>query len=406
MSSNTHNIVIVGGSFAGITTAHRLLRNVIPALPKDQRDSFKVIMISPSKEFFLVPAVLRALVEPNLIEKSNLLQDIEPAFAEYKVSGKPNSGLHFVQGFVVKVNEATRELEYKLSGATQGPATDKLSYDTLIIASGSTTSTPWFKPTAGPSSELRKELSKLAKSLKAAQTIAVGGGGTTGVELAAELGETYPNKTIILYTGSKGALPAMQERFGKETERRLREKLNVQVVTGVRVNETREIGRNQTELVLSNGTTKQVDVYVPTSGSMPNTQFLPSSWVDERGYALADGYLRLDNASRDDSGVFFVGDVLSSFGTIMDIKSQLAVLKLVLIQRLKSYAAGTPTDLTGIAKYETPNPDKKLFVITLGRNGGLGMLPNGWRVPSFVVKFVIAKDLLKNAVKFLAGNMI
>lgn len=62
------------------------------------------------------------------------------------------------------------------------------------------------------------------------------------------------------------------------------------------------------DVVLSDQSTRTVDVYIDATGSTPNTAFLPSAWLDPRGYVKADpSSLRVV----DIVGVYALGSVTS-----------------------------------------------------------------------------------------------
>ena len=115
MTGKTHNIVIIGGSFAGIGIGHSLLKNIIPRLQADRQSLIKVTLIAPSSEYLFTLAGLRALVEPELIDGNQLYHDFLPHFDQYRVKDKPNSGLHFIRGYVTNLDEITKTLAVRLT---------------------------------------------------------------------------------------------------------------------------------------------------------------------------------------------------------------------------------------------------------------------------------------------------
>jgi hypothetical protein len=77
-SQNMKNIVILGGSFAGIGTAHRILKQAGKTAP------FKIILVSPNTHFYWSMASARGLV-PDQISDEQLFRPIIEGFKQYPV---------------------------------------------------------------------------------------------------------------------------------------------------------------------------------------------------------------------------------------------------------------------------------------------------------------------------------
>lgn len=405
-SSTSHNIVIIGGSFAGILMAHTLLRNIIPTFPAQKRNKFKVTMISPSTQFYFTLAGLRAVVEPELIEDSPLYQDFLHHFDTYKYPKTPNSGLHFVHGYATSLDNETKSIQVQLipgsdmnKEATSGTTT--IEYGSVIIASGAVTSTPQFKLTTKDSDQAKKELKELSDQVKAAKHIAVGGAGPLGCELVSDLAETYPEKKITLYAGSRGVMSQVEKRFGEEIQRRLANDFKIEIVSGVRVSKDEKTPDNKVNLTLTDGTTNTVDLYIPASGETPNTSFLPKEFLANSGYVETDNQMRVTGTRR----VYALGDAAAlTAGVVDDIVEEAAVLKLVLLQELLIDDDSELASVKIAKTYVPPNKLEKKFVITLGRYGGVAMV-KGFRLPSFIVRFARAKDMgLPKGHLFVSGK--
>jgi apoptosis-inducing factor 2 len=84
-------------------------------------------------------------------------------------------------------------------------------------------------------------------------------------------------------------------------------KLHVQVVYNTKVVDSRTVG-GKYELNLSNGEKKTVDLYLPTNGVIPNTEFVPKEFLNEKGDIKMDEFLRVKNAP----DVWAAGDVVDT----------------------------------------------------------------------------------------------
>jgi NADH:ubiquinone reductase (H+-translocating) len=168
-------------------------------------------------------------------------------------------------------------------------------YDMLIYALGSQ---------AGPGTAQAYSVSsfaeaeRLRKRLTQAQTVAVVGGGLTGIEAAAELAETHPRLKVRLLTG--GDLGAALSRRGRQYLRRTFERLGVDVRDNVAVEEVREDG-----VVLEGGEHVAADTVVWTAGfRVPEMARESGFAVDGNGRMIVDEQMR--SVSHPD--VYAVGD--------------------------------------------------------------------------------------------------
>ena len=76
-----NNIVILGGSFAGISTAHRVLKQAGKTAP------FKITLVSPNTHFYWSMASTRGLV-PGQISEEELFRPIADGFKQYPASSQ------------------------------------------------------------------------------------------------------------------------------------------------------------------------------------------------------------------------------------------------------------------------------------------------------------------------------
>lgn len=177
----TH-IIILGGGYAGVSTAHRILKHAAKTGP------FKITLVSQNTDFYWSMAAPRGLV-PGQFPDEKLFQPIVPGFKQYSAQK-----FEFILATVESVDFDAKTVD--ISGSS-GKTT--LDYDFLIIATGSHTegNTP-FK-SLGSTEATKEALHDFQARVQKAHTIVVAGAGVTGVEVAGELAFEYGrSKKIIL----------------------------------------------------------------------------------------------------------------------------------------------------------------------------------------------------------------
>lgn len=176
------DIVILGGSYAGVSTAHRILKHAAKAGP------FKITLVSPNTHFYWNMASPRALI-PGQLSESEMFRSIAAGFAQY-----PASQFEFITGVAETLN-----VEAKTVGISSDHGQKvMLKYDYLILATGSNAKggVP-FKNLA--STELTKDaVHEFQERIEKAESIVVAGAGATGVEVAGELAFEYGNRKEII----------------------------------------------------------------------------------------------------------------------------------------------------------------------------------------------------------------
>ncbi|ANB13109.1 hypothetical protein AWJ20_1389 [Sugiyamaella lignohabitans] len=361
----TQELVILGGNFAGFVGAKTVLDKINPKL--GQR-AFHVTLISASTHAYFNVGAPRLLVEPDKIDST--LFSIEKAFAKY-----PKSQFTFIQGTVTNVDTTSQSISYQKPNQTVATA----SYDSLIIATGARTENVSYK-LVGSHEETVDAVKTLNNAVKAAKTIAIGGGGPTGVETAGELSSTYPSKKVTLYTGASRPLEHLG-KLGGPAEKKL-VNLGVKVINNVKVLSASATADGKTTLKLSDGSESVVDLYIPVVGVRANTEFLDSSFLDKSGFVVTDDNLRVKGLKH----VYALGDVISGTAkTVIDLdKAQKQVIEATLLNEHVS---------SSNKLIPHPHPKEITAAVPISKNGGVGVV-NGWGLPSFLVKFAKAKDYM------------
>jgi NADH dehydrogenase FAD-containing subunit len=320
---------------------------------------------------------------------------IADGFQEY-----PESRFTFIQARATDLDEEAQTLHVQLSDTSEILAVE---YDSLVIATGTTTHSPLFS-SAVTHAETKRVLGEMQTRLRDAQSILVAGGGPTGVETAGELGamrQYWPGakKSITLLSGNACLLSHANPRTSATAEQML-EKLGVDVTHEIRIISAiqKEHGQGPWEVTLSDQSTRTVDVYIDATGSTPNTAFLPSSWLDSKGFVKTDPTsLRV----QDRSGVYALGSITSfTNGSFFDAIEPVPPLadsfrddQLALFPEVSSRGK---TWWEWIFGRQTRLYQQKVSLtqfVAVGRDGGVGEL-GGWRVPSGLVYKAKAKTYM------------
>lgn len=387
-------IVIVGGGVAGISLAHHLLRRTLPTLTDCLGQSYHVTLISPSSHFYWKVAAPRALVDPNPGFPEPFVS-IADGFQEY-----PESRFTFIQARATDLDEKVQTLHVQLSNTSE---IVPIEYDSLVIASGTTTHSPLFSSAETPA-ETKRILGEMQSRLRDAKSILVAGGGPTGVETAGEIGamrQQWPGakKSITLLSGNTCLLSHANPRTSSTAEQML-QNLSVDVIHELRVIAAvqKEHDQGPWEVTLSDYSTRAVDVYIDATGNTPNTAFLPSKWLDSKGFVKTDpSSLRAMNVT----GVYALGSVTSfTNGSFFDAIQPVPPLadsfrddQLVLYPEFSSRGQ---TWWEWVFGRQTRLYQQKVALtqfVAVGRDGGVGEL-GGWRVPSGLVYKAKAKTYM------------
>ena len=388
MSSQTHEIVILGGSFAGIGSAHYLLRHTIPALTAlNPKQRYHVTLVSPSTHFFWKICAPRVLISSDMIPFEKAFLPIEEEFSKYDPSQ-----FSFLQAKATGINSGSKTVAVELA---DGISQRSIPYGTLIVATGAFSDPLWAVNDAHTvSQDAHREL-RLA--LPHAKSVLVTGGGATGVETAAEVAENFLFTKTTILSGTDRLLSRLKPKASKTAETKLR-KLGVNVIHGVKAVSVVKEDNGQKRVNLSNGKEMVVDVYINAVGDKPNTAFLPHEWLDARGRVLVDGEtLRGQGSSMEN--VYALGDVCSaSFGSVMDVKNGVRPL-------CTSIATDIAAQLANDEKHQvsgkTPKaliqvkfkPFKDTQMVPIGRRGGIFQLM-GWGLPSWVCWLIKSRDFM------------
>ena len=412
---------------AGIGTAHYLLRHTIPSLQKLTSGKYHVTLVSPSTHAFWKIGAPRTLASEDALPIDKVFLPISDGFKSY-----PADSYSFVQGAATGLNE-----DNKTVIVTKGSTTTELPYNTLVVATGTTSNSAIW--TLHGEHEISIQAFKdLQAALPGAKTILIAGGGPAGVETAGEIAQLHPQAKTTLLSGGTRLLPRLKPATSADAQKKL-EAMGVQVLNNVKVSRSKPIDNGSAyaaELGFDNGETRSVDIYIDATGGKPNTGFLPRSWLTTDGGAKVDTDARTCRATKAE-GVYAVGDVGSySHGGFLDVRDGVPVAcssiaidiasahekaGAVPQQKTTSKSTDSPASfssyvgwflsvvyswvfffLTARATDEraTAVPKQKYYkwlpdsqFVPIGSKQGVGQVM-GWRIPSFVVAKVKAQTYM------------
>ena len=413
--STQRKIVVLGGSYGGLSTAHYLLKHALPQIPDGVYH--QVIVVSASSQAMCRPACPRALISDDMFPQEKLFVNIPEAFEQY-----PKESFRFIHGTATELDHTNRTVSVNL--ATGG--TEKIEFHALVVATGASTPSPLLGLNQNEHF-LRASWTTFRKALPAAKTIVIAGGGPAGIETAGELGEhlnghagwfspklTNPKVSITVITADSKILPALRPAIATKAEQYLA-KVGVTIIKNSRVKTVSPEGAGTSDVTasaivtLDNGNTLDADLYIPAVGTKPNTHFIHTSLLTpNQRLSTNASTLRVDAAG---PRIYAIGDVASharpAIHLILDaIPILCANIKRDLMLSASASASASHHDDNDNGKDASNNTDVGLIgngdrifkedkretqLVPIGRSKGVGAVM-GWRVPSLLVWAIKGRD--------------
>ncbi|XP_028278641.1 apoptosis-inducing factor 2-like [Parambassis ranga] len=348
------HVVVVGGGFGGIAAAQQL---------KSQRMDFTLIDMRDA--FHHNVAALRASVQPGFAQRTFI------PYAE-------TFGESFVQGRVERV-DTERQLVILQGGR-------EIQYSHLILCTGTDGPFPGkFNMEASYQTAVQM-YQDFVSQVQAADSVLVVGGGSTGVEMAAEIKTEYPEKTVVLVHSKIGLadsdlLPSVRQ----QAKQVLLEK-GVQLLLGHRVCDLSDLQLNvahkNTQVTTDKGHTLTTDMIVCCTGLKVNATAYASSFnscLADNGALKVNDYLQVEGFSN----VYAVGDCA-------DIKEPKMAYHAGLHAAVAVSNIANSLQGKALKAYCTGNVT---MLLAMGRDDGVGQF-NGLRLPRYLVTLGKSRDLL------------
>ncbi|XP_053188929.1 apoptosis-inducing factor 2 [Scomber japonicus] len=347
------HVVVVGGGFGGVAASQLLKSRGLDFTLIDMRDAFHHNV-----------AALRASVQPGFAQRT---------FIRYAETFGPR----FVQGRVERVD--TQRQTVVLQGGRE------ISYSHLILCTGTDGAFPGKFNTEASYQTAVQTYEDFVSQVQAAGSVLVVGGGSTGVEMAAEIKTEYPDKKVVLIH-SKIALADAELRpsVRQQAKQVLLEK-GVELLLGQKVVNLSELQLNVCSRNSSVRTDKQqtlkTDLIVRCTGLKVNSSAYASSF----SCLAANGALKVNEQLQVDGfvNVFAVGDCADVNEPKMAYHAELHAA--VAVSNIANSLSGKP-----LTSYHTGNVT---MLLAMGRDDGVGQF-NGVRLPRCVVTLGKSRDLL------------
>lgn len=357
-------VVIVGGSFGGLGVAQALLKDV-PAV--------RVVLVSPSRTAFFNIASPRIFADPGAFPPEKYLFKIEDSFKKYG-----SSAFELIEGRVSAIDPAGKVVTIEESGKL-------LPYDYLLIASGSTTASalgresavvPFKSPNTG---DIELLVKKAQEEIAGAETILVAGGGPVGVEFAGELAQAFrgkPRGKITLISLSSRLLPMLKEAASTKAKDLL-QKNHVSVRTGRKVlRAEQDSSTKKWRVVLDDDQVITCDMFISTTGVLPNSSFIPTEYLTEDGWVKVDTEFRVKGGNGNpDRYMYAIGDI-TAYPERLSTKVH---------EQIPIVASNIKADVLGLGPRSRYTPKGSVtMLVPVGGSGGTGQLfglvPWNWLV--------------------------
>ncbi|MEM6494479.1 MAG: NAD(P)/FAD-dependent oxidoreductase [Pseudomonadota bacterium] len=388
----TERIVIVGGGVAGLALASELGKK----LGKVGRPTITLVDRGPLHVW-----------KPMLHEFAAGTADPHDRGIAFPVQAR-RRGFAFVPGEMTTFDPTLGTLTLKFPGDT-GEAQDlrKVSYDTLVLATGSRANdfgTPGVSEHCHYVDDLRNALvfnealrREIGKSVFAHEpiSIAIVGGGATGVELAAEVrklvqvgasfgaSDLEARLQVTLIESNGRILKAMDERSAMRAAKRL-EDVGVRIMCNQRV-----VSVDADGLDLSDGQRIAANLKVWAAGVRSNLALQENQFsnLTRSGQLVVDHFLHVKGLQ----GVFALGDcsALQATGssdalppTAQVASQQASYLARAIIQRYKGREFTEPFRFIDRGS-----------LVSLGAYGSFGLLPEKGFAPSILISGLWASAL-------------
>lgn len=273
---NRKTVVIVGGSFGGLTALRYLAND----------PGFRVVLIDQREYFEYTPGVLRLFCDPSLF--STMARPTPPGTHE------------FLLGAVTSVTD-----DHVVVASRDGRS-QRVDFDYLILAVGADYSKPITASTQEHSLSARSATwQNEAAKVQAAGSVLVLGGGAVGAELAAEIACHFPQKRVTIVDAYQHLLPLFPRKTATYAEQWFKDR-GVELVLGEMLEKW-----DENSCTTKSGHVYRADLVYVCFGMRCNSQCMSggslASSLGPRRDVQVNEFLQVEGQKH----VFAVGDVMS-----------------------------------------------------------------------------------------------
>lgn len=256
-----------------------------------------------------------------------------------------------------------------------------IDFDVGVVATGSSYAT-W--PIAKSNDALvlsarETEFSTAGQALQSAKKVLIIGGGIVGVELAGEIADHFPDKSVTLAQSSGRLVEELKPKASMIAQRQL-EELGVKILYNTRSSP-------------NDSTYQSTDIVYMCVGLRPNTAIMQENFsgvLDESGRIKVDGQFRVEGTSN----MFALGDCANvEEGKLGYLADKQAV---VLSKNMIALSNGKPTK-----DYKL---NSMMPLVPVGRKQGFVQLPFGVITLGFMVNMKQKDMFIGKTFKTLAGK--
>jgi NADH dehydrogenase FAD-containing subunit len=331
-------ILIYGAGMAGAMLASRLA------------EDFDVTVVAPTNYFEVPMAMPRLMVQPGLADKAII--SIVEALPKVR----------HIHGRLAELTDAGGLVDGN-DGARQ-----RVTGDVSVLATGSRFAGQLVRSLSGSSEERKAVFHRLEASLSAARRILVGGG-PVGVEMAGEIVETWPGRSVTIVESGAHILSGTAKSASIHAAKFLQQR-GVMLLTGERIESPSPgdgVSAEPGEARTTSGKLVGYDVILWCIGGRPNTEYLRAHFSDRLD---ADGRVRVTPQllMEGEDRVFALGDItnLKENKMALHVNGQLRVAE----ANIRVVALGRTPSKTYKAK--TGNP---MMAVSLGSRAGVAFIP-------------------------------
>ena len=247
------NIVIYGGGMAGALLAKQL------------SDSETVTLVDPHDYFEVPMAGPRNLVMPEFAD-----QAIVP-FA------KALPKVRHIQGKLIELEKQSGRVQ--LADGTLL----NLSADVTVLATGSLFANPLMRAYDGNAAERKSFYRQYRDRIASSQRIVIVGGGPIGVEVAGEITENFPDKSVTIIEASDRVLAGTSRKAADHAAKVLKAR-GVTIRTSERLILSGDASQNPFadggQIQTSSGDRIAFDLLIWCTGGKPNTAYMKAHFPD------------------------------------------------------------------------------------------------------------------------------